>query len=215
MVCPNGKAPATRTEVNTVLVTTGWPIAEKSIGGIPTAQGVTIPVRRLATEIVMLESGGCAFAHAVDSDDDSYGWFQINLKPGANDFEVLKANVLGLRKREDLFNPIINSRTALYLYKSYGFKPWSTAQQAYLNLAKKGEVDLPGDAARNTDIPVISNITSWAAGLTDFLSAIMNPTFWKWVGLGALGVMIAIISTILFTDTGQTVAKGAATKGLA
>lgn len=208
------RRPLTEAEIKALWIANGGPISERAIGNSPFGGGgSSIPVASVMARIAILESGGKYWIEVHDSDDDSYGLFQINLKPGANDIQVLKKAVPGLSQPSDLLKATTNTRTAIYLYKQSGFDPWTTKDQALEDvLLKRGEGSLPGTAAG--DATGIGSLGNWMQQLGALISAILNPTFWKWLGLGALGIFIVLIATVLFTDTGQSATKAVATKGL-
>lgn len=63
--------------------------------------------------------------------------------------------------------------------------------------AVTGAVGAVGDA--------VSSITSWTAGLTSLLAHLLDPSWWKRVGIGALGVSLIIVAIVLVFQNSDTV----------
>lgn len=88
--------------------------------------------------IAWYESGWVPGAYNGKGDDRSYGLYQINLHPNANNLDTLKQNVKGLNTANDLYDPLINTRAAWYLSRggsrqpgdNSSWWPWTTKDKA-------------------------------------------------------------------------------------
>jgi len=186
--------------------------------------------REMFVALAKFESG---YNTAAIGPKGEIGLWQIH--PPSNLEALIKAGIV--KNKEQLKEPTANARAAAFVWNSQGYTAWTTREQAANYLVDKGilkrldttdpygpewDIDFgPWDLIKDpAGIPgkvgnALPSIGGPLEAIGNLISKIIDPTFWKWVGLGALGVMLAIVSTIFFTDTGQTVAKGAATKGLA
>lgn len=181
-----------------------------------------------AAAIAMAESGGDPRAHSQDSDDNSYGLWQINMLGAMG---PARRKLYGLSSNDDLFDPATNAHVmALLSGKGANFRPWTTytsgkyrkfltgsgAQKSPLELGKVvvdaagnriggGVVDAANSAAQAVD--ALQRVGTWIA----------NPGNWVRVayvaGGGAL-VVTALAKVIMSTDVGKVAVK-AATKGMA
>jgi lysozyme-like protein len=84
--------------------------------------------------IGLAESGGNMFAHNRLPPDDSYGIWQINM---IGDMGPARLKQFGIRSKQALYDPVINAKAAYSIYKSQGFKAWSTYNGAKYMLSLK------------------------------------------------------------------------------
>jgi cell wall-associated NlpC family hydrolase len=75
---------------------------------------------RTAWAVAMAESGGRPTAHAVDSDDNSYGLFQINM---IGSLGPARREQWNLKSNNELYDPDLNAKIAFQM--SQGGKNWS------------------------------------------------------------------------------------------
>lgn len=86
--------------------------------------GLTPARAKIAAAIAMAESGGDARAHNTKGLDNSYGYWQINMK-GALGPPRLKQ--FGIASADQLFDPATNAKAMAILSKQGAdFRPWST-----------------------------------------------------------------------------------------
>lgn len=184
-------------------------------------------VTDVAVEIARLESGWVPDIHVVDSDDNSYGLWQINLAPGAHTIASLNAIADGaytLRNAAQLLTPTMNAAVAQRLWKQGAggagtfAGPWdATYQTALTNLEREGrEVTEPLPNAREAglypgQLTIEESVGNALDVIKGLVGTLLNPTFWKFVGLGALGVLLVIFTLVLFTDSGNKAVSGATT----
>jgi hypothetical protein len=133
--------------------------------------------------IALAESGGRTEAHADDSDDDSYGLWQINmigsLGPG-------RRKQFGLKADKELLDPTVNARAAYAVYKSQGLKAWTTYTSGkYKSHLQGGSAG--GETATDTSAPTA------ATGLTGALNALGDTLFKAGSNIGGIIVAIALV----------------------
>jgi hypothetical protein len=100
-------------------------LSAEDVGSYAYKAGVT-DVYDLAVAIAVsnLESGFRPNAHAFDSDDDSYGLWQINMRGSMGPERRAK---FGLANNEALFDPATNARVMAALSSNgHNFSAWST-----------------------------------------------------------------------------------------
>lgn len=100
-------------------------LSAEEVGNFAYKAGVT-DVYDLAVAIAVseLESGFRPGAHAFDSDDDSYGLWQINMRGSMGPERRAK---FGLANNEALFDPATNARVMAGLSSNgHNFSAWST-----------------------------------------------------------------------------------------
>lgn len=107
---------------------------------------------RTAWAVAMAESGGRPRALADDSDDLSYGLFQINM---IGDLGPARREQYNLKSNEDLYDPATNARVAFLMsQKGTNWSPWTTytggAYKDYYNKVPgyaRGAWKIDGDQA--------------------------------------------------------------------
>jgi hypothetical protein len=73
--------------------------------------------------IALAESGGNTEAHNGKPPDDSYGLWQINMLGAMGPARRKK---FGIKDNKALFDPDINAKAALIIYREQGLKAWTT-----------------------------------------------------------------------------------------
>lgn len=167
------------------------------------AQGThTFLVTDILLEICWLES---RFDPNAIGREQEVGLFQIH----PVNFGQYNTDAVKLR------NPVTNVHVAREIFEDMGgkdgnfqraFSPWTTYPQALKNLQDRGEMDDPisnvhpgGGTDPYTQIPDVEQIVeNWTEGLKSFFNIILDPTFWKRVGIGWLGFMIIVGAVILW-----------------
>lgn len=89
-------------------------------------QGFTGNDLTTAVAVALAESGGNAASHTVDSDDDSYGLWQINMKGSLGPSRLKQFN---LKNANELLDPNVNAKAAHIVFVEHGWKAWG----AYTN----------------------------------------------------------------------------------
>jgi hypothetical protein len=104
----------------------------------------------MAVEIARIESDFCIYAHADDSDDNSYGLMQINMKGSTGDDRRREFHI----QNEDLYNPDINMRVAYEIWKKSpnpnsfdGSAKWSTSAASAHAILDANNGASPGQTA--------------------------------------------------------------------
>lgn len=84
-------------------------------------QGFTGNDLTTAVAVALAESGGNPAQHTVDSDDDSYGLWQINMKGSLGPSRMKQFN---LKNANELFDPNVNAKAAHSIFAAHGWKAW-------------------------------------------------------------------------------------------
>lgn len=174
-------------------------------------------VTDILVEIVRHESD---FNPAAIGEEGEVGLFQIH----PVNWERYHTNKVALMV------PLTNVHIARLIWEEAGkygdggmnlaaaFSPWTTYPQA-LETVHTNPRDIPGNATESDLYPgqleLEGSLTDWASGLKAFLNTILNPDFWKRIGLGALGIFVILVALVLYNkDTIMSVAsKGMISKG--
>lgn len=77
----------------------------------------------IAVAVALAESGGDPRAHNTTPPDNSYGLWQINM---LGDMGPDRRKALGISSNDALFDPATNARAARMVWKSQGWKGWTT-----------------------------------------------------------------------------------------
>lgn len=113
-----------------------------------------------AARVAYAESGWNTNTHTVDSDDNSYGLWQINMR---GDMGPSRRKQFGISSNDALLDPATNAKAAYSVWKSQGWKGWG----AYTNGAwKSAKVD----KAMGSNEPVDDS----GGGIVDAVKA-LNP----------------------------------------
>lgn len=160
---------------------------------------------KIAVAVALAESGGDTNAHNTKPPDDSYGLWQINMLGALG---PARRKQFHLSNNERLFDPQTNAYAAYGIWKSNGWKAWTTYTSGeYKSHADSGSLvqDLK-DKVPNIDVAgAVSsagkNIYKGASNLTGVIVAIV---------LLVLGVVILLRNQILPAKKALKVAKGLA-----
>lgn len=177
----------------------------------------------VGTSITLRESGGCPHAYRDASKNpaggNDRGIVQFNSKafPNITDvqaFDPVQAislaydNSNGFTKWKPWSGKPLDpaqldvalqaSKDAGFNYGGTGEKLWTAIKPTW-GSGQAGETAVapPIDQAKDAVGGIVDGITSWADGLTKFLSILVDPTFWKRLGIGTLGLGVIIIALLL------------------
>jgi hypothetical protein len=203
------------------MITTQWgELADEVVSHNSIRNGVA-RIDDILVEIVRHESH---FNPTCVGDEGEIGLFQIH----PVNFAQFGTN------RMALFDPVTNVRVAYELWKKSGdigdnaynfaeaFSPWTTYDEA-LRSVNTNPATIPGNTHEGGLYPgqlqledavgnVVNTVTDWASGLMRFFQIILDPAFWKRIGIGALGVAV-VIGAIIFYNRDK--AMMVVTKGMA
>lgn len=190
--------------------------------------GLTPARAKTAAAIAMAESGGDARAHNTKGLDNSYGYWQINMK-GALGPPRLKQ--FGISSADQLFDPATNARAMAILSKQGAdFRPWSTyLSGSYLkytgNPVGGGVVDVGfWDRLKGLvpdGLPGIPDITAPFRDFGQIVQVIVKSAVWisnaeNWVRIGyvlggTLVVLTGVSMVLKDSSAGRQVIAGAKT----
>ena len=181
--------------------------------------------RLLMTGIVLRESGGnTAIVNTAGNDPPGSrdrGLFQWNdhWNPDVSDMEAFDPQLAtaiaweksngyknfqpwlgGNANAGEWWSPVIISPkgTDAYDRQNDALKQAINAAKDYGDAGDVGITDIPSIAAGAVDdLPVIGTVLSWTEALGNILSKLMDPNFWKRVGIGLLGVTIIVVALII------------------
>lgn len=146
------------------------------------------------TEIAWLESN---FQYEIVNPTGHAGLWQISPLHTAG---LRKDGII--RHPSDLLKPSTNAAAARWVYNKQGLKAWTTMDQALENIAndKAHRDGAPPLQAQETPtiIDSLPNPLGWTDALGKFFGALVDPQFWKRVGLGALGAAVIVAALILW-----------------
>lgn len=175
---------------------------------------------KVAAAIAMAESGGNPSAMVNDSDDLSYGLWQINMK---GTMGPSRRALYGLSKNEDLLDPSTNARVMSEIsHQGQSFAAWTTytggKYKQFLG-ATVTPVSLPNPASVatglgaflqgaipgvNTSLDVLDTVTKVGGAVTNTARWVSNPKNWLRVAYvigGGVLIYAGIQSLILPTAT--------------
>lgn len=182
--------------------------------GLPTDKAT------IAGAIAIAESSGNSSAHTLDSDDDSYGLWQINMLGAMG---PARRALYGLKSNSDLLDPATNARVMSAISKQgQDFGPWTTytsgKYKQYLPSGSAvgkaltgGLLGIGGDAIVDGPIDTAKSVIDLASRASDALTKtgnwVSNPSNWvrvAYVTIGAVAVIAGISAVIRSTEAGQT-----------
>jgi hypothetical protein len=156
-------------------------LSAEEVGSYAFKAGVTDPTR-LATAIAVasLESGFNAGAKADDSDDLSYGLWQINMKGGLG---PARRSQFGLASNDALYDPATNARVMAALSKNgQDWTAWSTWTRGP---AKVKALQYSGTAAKviaaNGGLGAVGDAVTGAGDAMADIGTATRATY-NWVG---------------------------------
>lgn len=190
-----------------------------------------------ATQIAYVESRFDTEAHGTGPRDDSYGLWQINTL-GSNWGGILRVYgpTCRVTAKSDLWNPQTNACVAYQMYSQYGWEqPWKGSIEKAKTVQFVYSLDdniLSGDPRPNPNTGTVGPLPGvgdaifdvadsltpdWMDALGEFIAQIMDPDWWRRIGIAALGVAVGLIALVLMVSRSETVGgavKKAATKGM-
>lgn len=191
-----------------------------------------------AVAIALAESGGIPTKYNGKGRDQSYGLWQINMKPS----EVGdRKSLLGISNNNELFDPAVNAR-AMYIISKSGknWGPWTTwplratgympqAIGAAAGTIAKGGVSDTADTVTETVQNATDDVTSTAQAAQDVSMTVKAANAWisdrnNWVRVAKVGVggvlivggAFLIVKPLLTSVAAREVSKvaGKALKGV-
>lgn len=181
---------------------------------------------KVAAAVMMAESGGNASQVTNDSDDLSYGLWQINMK---GDMGPTRRALYGLSKNEDLLDPATNAKVMSAI--SHQGANWS-AWGAYTNQSYKKflssnvslvDLPIPGGAIVNgllgflpnavpgvsTSLDALDTVTKIGGAVTNTAKWVSNPKNWLRVVyvIGGGILVYAAIETLILPYSTKAVGK--------
>lgn len=189
--------------------------------------GISRPDRVVFMRIASRESVFDPTAEAHDSDDDSYGLWQINTKRPAQWAEV-QTYIHGLTDKAQLLNPFVNAAAAAAMHKRYGWSPWYINGNHLTGTLSESEVmaGINVEAAENqaklwgagtdgggivgailgagsTINEAVGNAADaltpeWVESLGRLLARLLDPQFWKRFGIGLAGVALLAVALLVW-----------------
>ncbi len=183
---------------------------------------------KLAAAIMMAESGGNASQVTNDSDDLSYGLWQINMK---GDMGPTRRALYGLKSNDDLLDPATNARVMSAIsHNGANFSAWGAyTNQSYKKFtgATVSLVDLPipgpGGTIVNgllgflpgavpgvsTSIGVLDTVTKVGGAVTNTARWVSNPKNWLRVAyvIGGGVLVYAAVETLILPYSTKAVGK--------
>lgn len=158
-------------------------LAPAVIAGLAKAAGWVGQDIATAVAVAMAESGGNPAAHAVDSDDDSWGLWQVNMK-GAMGPERRRA--FGLSSDSQLTDPKTNARVAHAIQQSQG---WNNAFGSYSSGASDGGGLVDQLLGVNQSIKRIAEAILSGGRVADALLTLLLPSNMLRLFLGLVGTI--------------------------
>lgn len=201
------------------------------VAGYAYAAGLRNPGKiAMAVAIAEAESGGNPRAYNGRGRDESYGLWQINMKPS----EVGdRKQMLGISSNEALFDPVTNAKAMVKISKSgASWSPWSTyplRAAAFLPAATAATTAFlanPSTAAQYAEgaagaVSDATGVGALAQGVTEAVQTplrVINwftePGTWVRVALFALGGAMVVGGAILFVRPAAENAAGTVMKVL-
>lgn len=111
-------------------------------------QGFTGSDLNTAVAVALAESGGNPASHTVDSDDDSYGLWQINMKGSLGPSRMKQ---FGLKSPNELLDPNVNAKAARIIFNEHGWKAWGAyTNQSYKKFVAQATAAKPVNNANRT-----------------------------------------------------------------
>lgn len=182
------------------------------------------PAEISMVSIAMAESGGNPKAR------------NVNHKPGKEDDGSVDR---GLYQFNNYWNPEISDADAYdpvkathwAFIKSNGwknFKPWTNSKGLNFDFKQKvglaiinpaggggitGWIDAATDTSETGREAIADTLVPWAEGLAALLTNLVDPEWWKRIGIGALGVIILIVAlVVIFAKPVENITTEAAGK---
>jgi hypothetical protein len=163
---------------------------------------------KIAAAIAMAESGGNPAAHTRDSDDDSYGLWQINMIGALGPARRAEFN---LKTDAELLIPATNARVMSELSQNgQNFSKWTTftggKYKAFLgNPVSMGTA--PGATPGGADPGVLDTVVRAGDALTKTTRWVSNPRNWLRVAyvLGGGLLVYAAVETLVLPYTSKAV----------
>lgn len=160
----------------------------------------------IAVAVALAESGGNPSAHNnnATTGDDSYGLWQINM---IDTLGPSRAQALGITSYSALFDPALNAKAAMMIYKSQGWPGWSTYkrgdQKKFLARAQAAKaINSVGNNPVQEDTKVTRDDATPGLGVSNPLSSVQAAiadfgSKFQTFGLDTVASIVAVALLIL------------------
>ena len=111
-----------------------------------------------------------------------------------------KANADIIHQYGDPFNLQDNARMAYAVYKRQGWSAWTTYNDGAYKSHLTGKAPYPGKVAQALHNSPLNGLQA----VGTFLAHLSDPSLWKRIGLGALGVLVLILGIMFMTESSKT-----------
>ena len=177
---------------------------------------------KVAAAIAMAESGGNEKDVTNDSDDYSFGLWQINMKGSMG---PSRRAMYGLARNEDLLDPATNARVMSAIsHQGQNFNAWTTyTSRKYKDWLSVGLTDIPlpipGTALTGflpdsvpgvgTSLEVLDSVTKIGGAVTNTARWVSNPKNWVRIVyvIGGGMLVYAAVETLILPYTSKAVGK--------
>jgi hypothetical protein len=194
-------------------------LSQGQIQAYAQSAGLSPDRARVAAAVAMAESSGNTNAHNPVPPDDSYGLWQINMRPEAGGPE--RRRKLGITSNTALYDPATNARAMAMISNNGGnFSPWSTyttpdpkkSYKRYMNGAgDTGSVnpaldmpDLLPDIGSIPGLEPLVGLTAMAELATAAAEWIGNPRNWvRAVQVITGGILVGVGIAVMTRGTWQ------------
>ncbi len=115
--------------------------------------------------------------------------------------------------RQQLFNPLTNTKAALRLEQQSGFAPWGGVPSSFVQNNVAPSKSVPSISANNAGSNAqTTSFTSSLGSATAILTDLSSADLWERIGLGMLGAMLVLIG-IIIVGLNPTIKGGGAVVG--
>lgn len=162
-------------------------LSSSEISGYASKAGFSGDDLGIAVAVAQAESRGNPTAHNSKPPDDSYGLWQINM---LGSLGPARRKEFGITSNTQLYDPATNAKAAYMVWKSSGWKAWTTytsgAYKKYLN----STTSQTGTLAQGT----VTQANDYS-GITGAISKIGDNLFNAASNVG--GIIVAIVFLVL------------------
>jgi len=171
----------------------GGKLTDNQIGDVARRAGFPEQEIPTAIGVAKAESGGNPRAHNAKPPDNSYGLWQINMI-GALGPERRKA--FGIANNDALYDPATNAKAAYSVWKSSGWKAWSTYNNGSYKASMSPGSDNPS-APTDGDPGTAAPEAPTGGGLTDAVIGGRIGELTEKLRVTALTILIFLVALVL------------------
>jgi hypothetical protein len=197
-------------------------VNQSQIYALAKNSGLSDSRAKVAAAIAMAESGGNERAVVHDSDDDSYGLWQINMRGSMG---PSRRAMYGLASNDDLLDPATNARVMSSIsHQGANFNAWTTfTSNKYKEWLDTKLTDLPlpipGTAmlgflpdsvpGLSTSLDALDTVTKIGGAVTNTARWISNPKNWLRIVyvIGGGMLVYAAVETLVLPYSTKAVGK--------